>query len=175
VNEKIIKLNESYNIIAAVGVVEPKTDVPFIPIESLINGIGEKFLKELIVDKKISFLNNDNNIVVRDICEESLGQFLTYLNSKKIVGVLINFVDCIEKSLGIKFNNSEMLNLMLHVGCALERIVINDSLKYTGDVIKDDTFCKIKAASNTFKEAFKLELTDDEIMYIIDIIHSKVS
>lgn len=52
VNEKIIKLNESYNIIAAVGVVEPKTDVPFIPIESLINGMGEKFLKELIVDKK---------------------------------------------------------------------------------------------------------------------------
>ncbi|MFL0253141.1 sigma 54-interacting transcriptional regulator [Clostridium neuense] len=175
VNEKIIKLNKSYNIIAVVGVVKPKTDVPFISIENLINGMGEKFLKELIVDKKISSLNNDNNIVVRDICEESLSQFLTYLNSKKIVGILISFVDCVEKSLEIKFNNSEMLNLMLHVGCALERIVIKDSLKYTGDIVKDDTFYKIKAAGNNFKEILKLELTDDELMYIIDIIHSKAS
>lgn len=173
VNEKIIELNESYNVIASVGVVEPNVDIPFIPIESLINGMGEKFLKELIMDKKISFVNNNSNIVVRDICEESLDQFLTYLNSRKIVGALIDFVNCIEKSLDVKFNNSEMLNLMLHVGCALERVVIKDGLKYSGNIVKDDTFYKIKSASNIFNDTYRLKLSDDEIMYIVDIINVK--
>lgn len=173
IDKKISELQEKYSIMAAVGVAKPKIEVPFIPIENLISGTGEKILKELINERKITTIENKDNIVVKDLCEEGLNKFLTYLNSKKIMDPLIKFIDIIEVKLNKKFNNSQMLNLMVHVGCALERVVIRETTKYHGEIIRDKSFETIKEACEVFKKGLKLDIPDDEIMYIVDIVKTR--
>ena len=62
---------------------------------------------------------------------------------------------------------------MFHVACALERMLLNNGLTYDNDNLEFDkqTIQSLKEASLIFKNALSINLTDDEIYYIVDIIN----
>lgn len=168
--EKIKEINKKFNIIASVGILDPKIDARFISLESLIGGNGEKLLSKIIRKDSIPIV--DKNIVVKNLCEDSLKQFLTYLNPSKIISVLIEFVNVLEKTIGKKFNNSIRIRIIVHVGCALERIVINDSLIYKEDIknLNSSYIKAIREANKVFKKSLNINLSEDEIYFISEII-----
>lgn len=169
---RIEKIKDKYNIIAAVGVKNPKIQAAFIPIEEFIAGNGEEILINIIEDKNAPIKKKYGNIVAKDLCEESLNQFLTYLNPSKIINVLYDFVCELEKSLNTKFNNSQRIRLMIHLGCALERMIVKDGLVYKDDREKLDRD-KIKVIEDLnyiFKNSINIELTEDEICYISQMV-----
>lgn len=171
-NDDIKALEKKYRIIASVGIMDPKIEAPFISIESLIGGNGEEILSN-IIKSDFSFTQEVNyNIVSKKICEDSLNQFLTYLNPSKIVSVLFEFISVLEKDLNIKFNNSMSIRLMVHVGCALERAVIKESLtyKYDRDELDEKIVKVITEANSIFKNSINIELSSDEICYISEMI-----
>ncbi len=163
----VLDLETSCKIIAAVGMVKPPLDIPFIPLEKVISGEAKDFLRK-ILKSDLKIVKNDKNIVVRNLCEESLEKFLTYLNPKKIMSVLIDFQSVLEKESKRKWNNPLRIRLIVHCGCALERMVVQEGLKYQGEIDEVDTLKvkMIKKAASVFEKTLNIILSDDEIYYM---------
>ncbi|MDF2502615.1 sigma-54-dependent transcriptional regulator [Clostridium sp.] len=171
-SESIKNIEKRYKIIASVGVLDPKIQVPFISIESLIGGDGEAILSNIVNNKNSFVEEKEENVVSKKICEDSLNQFLTYLNPSKVTSVLFDFISVLEKKVNIKFNNSLRIRLMVHVGCALERMVIRDGLVYKDDKNKLDKKIvnSINEANKLFRSSINVELSEDEICYISEML-----
>ncbi len=171
-DDTIRKLAAKYKVVAAIGMVKPAYDVPFISLEKLIDGDGEKILGSLLKNN-IKFVEREKkNVVVQKLCEESLQKFLTYLNPSKVISVLIEFDSVLERKLGKTFSNPIRIRLIVHCGCALERIVTHSPLVYQGDKLKVDTqkIEMLKEASSVFENRLKLKLDEDEFYYMAEMI-----
>lgn len=165
---RISDIKQKYNVIASVGIINPKIEAPFISLEDLIGGEGENTLMSIIKNNKSYVHEKHDNVVAEDICKESLDQFLIYLNPSRIVNVLDQFVNELEEKFKISINNAMRIRIMVHVGCALERMVVKEGLKYEGDLaeIDIDKVNVIKNAGNIFEEHLNIVLSEDEILYI---------
>jgi transcriptional regulatory protein LevR/transcriptional regulator with AAA-type ATPase domain len=170
-NNRISIIKKSYSIVASVGIVDPNIDTPFISLESLISGSGEKEIINIIQKNNIKVVRKDRDVVVRDLCEDSLKQFLTYLNPYKLISVLIKFTSVLEKDMDKEFDNTMRIKLIIHIGCALERMIIKDSLMYKNDRSElDKNIIKIiNKANNIFKDSLNIMLNEDEICYIVEM------
>ena len=171
--ERIEEISQAYHIVAAVGMKKPKAKIPFIPLEQLIDGTGEQLLSELVLDRKMDMVpKRRGSMVVQKLCEESLQKFLTYLNPAKVMGGLLEFDRLLEKELGIKLSNPVRIRLLVHCGCALERIVTRSSLVYKGDKNEVDTqkLEALKKAARVFDETLKLRFDEDEFYFMANMI-----
>lgn len=171
-NKKVESLKNKYSIIASVGVLNPNIEAPFISLEALIGGNGEEVIAGIIKNNHIKIKPKQTNTVVKDLCEDSLKQFLTYLNPSKIIGVLMEFLSVLEKNLKKNFDNAMRIRILVHVGCALERMVIKDGLVYKQER-DNDNFAVLKcleAANEVFSNSLNMELSEDELFYICDMI-----
>lgn len=171
-DNEIKTILEKYDIIASIGLKKPKINVPFIPLELLISGNGEKILKEIIENKKIAVYPKKDNIVVRNLCEDNLKQFLTYLNPYKIISVLMEFVSVLETELNTQFSNSMKIKIIIHVGCAIERIVINEGLKYNEQIINVNMNIMeaINKACKVIEDTLKIIISEDEKLFIYNML-----
>lgn len=158
-------------ILAAVGMARPKMDIPFIPLEKLIGGDGESLLRAL-VNPNFRFREKEKNVVVRSLCEESLQKFLTYLNPAKVISVLFEFDSVLESELNVKLTNPIRIRLVVHTGCALERMVTRSGLTYKGarKAIDPAKLEAVRNAARVFDRALSLALTEDELCYIAELI-----
>lgn len=165
------EISKDFQIIAAVGMVKPKFSVPFIPLEKLISGEGEKVLRSLLKSGAKSVVEQ-KHIVVKNLCEESLQNFLTYLNPAKIMSVLLEFDSVLEKGLHKRLSNPLRIRLLVHCGCALERMVIKGGLAYKGDRENLDThaLAHLRQAASVFEKSLNLRLTDDELCYMAEML-----
>ena len=94
------------------------------------------------------------------------------MNPAKIIDILYDFIDELEEKTNVSFNNATRIRVMVHLGCALERMVINDGLEYKGDQGKLDNIKVnvIKEASKIFKKTINITLTDGEIYHLSEMI-----
>jgi transcriptional regulatory protein LevR/transcriptional regulator with AAA-type ATPase domain len=171
--KRLEEISQNYRIIAAVGMKKPKMNIPFIPLEQLIDGDGERLLTELVFNQEITMMPKEkSNMVVQNLCEESLQKFLTYLNPAKVMSVLLEFDRILEKELSIKLSNPLRIRLIVHCGCALERIVTRSPLSYKEDKEKIDTqkLEAVKKASRVFDETLKLRFDEDEYYFMANMI-----
>lgn len=173
--EELTKISAEHHILCAIGMKKPKMNVPFISIEQIINGPGENILKELVVKREVRInapVATKNNLVVQKLCEESLQKFLTYLNPAKVMGVLLEFDRAVEGELGIKLSNPLRIRLIVHCGCALERIVTRSPLVYKADKSKVDTLklAAVKKAARVFDDTLKLRFDEDEYYFMADML-----
>ena len=171
--DRLQELSNDYQLLAAVGMKKPQQNIPFIPLEALIDGDGERMLKTILRDKKITRLPAEtSSTVVERLCEESLQKFLTYLNPAKVMGGLLEFDKILEKELAIKLSNPLRIRLIVHCGCALERIVTRSSLAFKDDKSKVDTqkLAAVKKAANVFDKTLKLHFDEDEFYFIASMI-----
>jgi transcriptional regulatory protein LevR/transcriptional regulator with AAA-type ATPase domain len=172
--ENIREIQNDYNVIAIVGITDPKMGIPFVSLESLISGSGENQIIDIVKNNSIKVVQKEKNTVVEDLCKDSLNEFLTFLNPSKIIGSLVKFTNILEKKMNTKFKHSLRIKIIIHVGCALERVVINEGIAYRYDKSKLDKnlIAMIKDSSKIFKDAFNINLSDDEICYICEILSS---
>ena len=173
--KSINHIAKSNKIIALIGLKNPNMGIPFISLENLIDGSGEKVLKNLIEGKAIIASNDktENQIVLKNLCKQSLRELLTYLNPEKISSLLEDFVISIEKSLCINYENSDKLRIMLHVACALERMLLNEGLEYkeSPDTLNKKSLSALNEANLIFKNSLSISLTNDELYYMVDMLN----
>ena len=147
--------------------------IPFISIEELIDGSGENILRNIIKGKAFTQINKgENQIVLKNLCKQTLTEILTFLNPEKIYSLLDDFVKAIEKNLNVHYENPTKLRIMFHVACALERMLLNNGLTYDSSEFKADSkvLPALMEANLIFKDALSISLTDDEIYYMVDVI-----
>ena len=173
--KSINHIAKSNKIIALIGLKNPNMGIPFISLENLIDGSGEKVIKNLIEGKAIITSNDktENQIVLKNLCKQSLRELLTYLNPEKISSLLEDFVISIEKSLCINYENSDKLRIMLHVACALERMLLNEGLEYkeSPDTLNKKSLSALNEANLIFKNSLSISLTNDELYYMVDMLN----
>ena len=174
-SKSINNISNNNNIIAIIGLANPDMGIPFISLENLIDGSGEKTLKSIIEGKPIANSNNksENQIVLKNLCKQSLRELLTFLNPDKIYALLEDFVTSVEKSLCINYENPVKLRIMLHVACALERMVLNDGLEYreSPDTLNKNSLSALNEASLIFKKSLSISLTKNELYYMVDMLN----
>ncbi|RII35456.1 sigma-54-dependent transcriptional regulator [Clostridium chromiireducens] len=172
--KSISEISEENNILAIIGITNPDMGIPFISIDQLIEGTGENILISIIKGKTIQPIVSTEKpkIIFKNLCIQTLDEFMTFLNPKKIYSLLDEFVNLIENLLHINFENPVKLRIMFHVACALERMVLNNGLVYDEDKLNFNkrTIESLKEASLIFKNALSINLTEDELYYIDDII-----
>ena len=175
IEESVKKINSEYNVLASIGIMDPNIDVPHISLEEFIAGDGEHILLS-ILQSEIPDHSIQNSIIAEDITQETLEQFLIYLNPSKIIASLNYFTNELEKNLKVNFDNAMKIRMMVHLGCALERMVINEGLEYEGDLgaQNSSTFVVLKKASSVFLDQLNIHLTDDELLYLHKIISDYV-
>lgn len=172
--KSINHISQSNKIISLVGITNPNMGIPFISIEELIDGSGEKILKNIIDGKNVPETNKgENQIVLKNLCKQSLKEILTFLNPEKICSLLDNFVSCIESSLNKTYGNPNKLRIMLHTACALERTVIHDNLIYKDDInsLNKKNLSVLNKANLIFKNSLSITLPDDELYYMVDLLN----
>lgn len=170
--EHLTQIAHKYQIIAVVGIKNPHIDAPFIPLEQIISGQGDIILREIVGGKNFA-KTKETNVVLKRFCEDGLEEMLLYLNPNKIVPILLNFIDDIETKLKVKWDNPQKLKLVVHVGCALERMVVHEGLTF--DVsrlyeVDKRKFTIVKQAAEVFKNILQIELIDDELYYIVTML-----
>ncbi|WP_239256210.1 sigma 54-interacting transcriptional regulator [Listeria ilorinensis] len=167
-------LQEENDILMAVGIEDPEIQIPFIPLERLFASDGEEQLVSLVKQRNIFIKKSETNRITREVIENSLSEFLTYLNPKKTVDLLLSFGKKLETYLGYTFDNTFKINLLVHVGCALERMVLNDGLIYREEreMLDSDCFNALIKTNHEIIQRMNLSLTEDELCYIYDIIIS---
>lgn len=174
VHKRLTEIAHKYQIIAVVGIKNPHIDAPFIPIEQIINGQGDAILREIVgVTNNKQEKNEETNIVLRRFCEDGLQEMLLYLNPNKIMDILLKFINSLEKSLNTTWDNPQKLRLIIHVGCALERMVIHNGLIFDEKNIVTLDQEKLKIVEQQvkiFDDILQIKLTKDELYYITMMI-----
>lgn len=172
VEEKLKLFKEKYKIIATVGVTNVDSSIPFISLESLIQGKGSQLLTEILKSENYSIFESEESVIVEDLGVETLNKFLTFLNPHRIIESLVDFTKSVEDELKIEFKNSLKIMMLIHIGCALERIVTNKEITYNQDIptIPEKCIKAVRKASKIFDNELGLKLCDGEIYTISEMI-----
>ena len=109
---------------------------------------------------------------MRRLCEESLEKFLTYLNPAKVMDSLMEFDRVLEAELGKHFSNPVRIRIIVHCGCALERIVTRSPLHFDKNKQEIDTqkLSAIQKAVKIFEKTLKLRFDADELCFMAEMI-----
>ncbi|STV78608.1 NtrC family Transcriptional regulator [Klebsiella michiganensis] len=99
-------------------------------------------------------------------------EFLTYLNPKKVVDPVLEYISELEKLEGFPFDNGMKVSISVHIGSALERMVQHCGLKYDGNLSEDnqkklDTYQTI---ARCFQKKLAINLDRDELSYILEMV-----
>jgi transcriptional regulatory protein LevR/transcriptional regulator with AAA-type ATPase domain len=171
----IKEIQKEYEIIATVGTKNPKINAPHVSLEILIEGDGEKIIQQAITNGKIQYGDGriGANIVVQELCEDSLRKYLLFLNPYHITVILLEWVQNMQDELDITLSNTVIIRIIMHTAFAFERMIKNNPIAFPEDEGIDDKLEKIyEKTEKTLKPIEKklgFEVTRDEKLFIATI------
>ena len=181
-NEELQKKNEtyqevvgSYNLVAVIGNVHIDVDAPFFHISELVtDDKKENFIKFLnktgVSEQKTKHKKTDQS------AEEAAGflaQHVTYVNPLAVQKVAAEFLENLFDDLEYEEKNraSTGFSLIIHIGFMIERIIANKTIIFDHKTPYLDSnkeiFQKIRSHIKSIEEAFEIEISDDEICYMM--------
>lgn len=173
IQAKLPELMEQYYILATIGTTNPKIDAPHITLEELIEGAGEKTLRKILGSPKLKKEHSKhNNVVVKDLCLDTLNMYLVYMNPYLLSDMLIDWTKELQLKMKRQFSNTLLLKLVVHTAFAFERVVKKNPLSYH-EKAKSDVRYVAQVVSETLAPLEKqllLKLTEDEKFYIAEVI-----
>lgn len=181
-NEELQKKSEAYqeildscNLVAVIGNVHIDVDAPFFHISELVtDDKKENFIKFLnktgVRERTIKHKKTDQN------AEEAAGflaQHVMYVNPLAVQKVSTEFLDRLFDDLNYDEKNraSTGFSLIIHIGFMIERIIANKTIIFDHKTPyldnNKDIFQKIRFPIKFIEEAFEIEISDDEICYMM--------
>lgn len=181
-NEELQKKNEtyqevvgSYNLVAVIGNVHIDVDAPFFHISELVtDDKKENFIKFLnktgVSEQKTKHKKTDQS------AEEAAGflaQHVMYVNPLAVQKVTAEFLENLFDDLEYEEKNraSTGFSLIIHIGFMIERIIANKTIIFDHKTPYLDSnkeiFQKIRSHIKSIEEAFEIEISDDEICYMM--------
>ena len=149
---RIEELEQNYRIIAATGVVNPDIGVPFISLDALFKGGGSEFI-------------------------QLLEEYYTFINPKKVIGILQNYCDLIERDSKKELGQSKRMGLVMHLAGAIERALLQTPISATEseliEIRPDKMFSSVQKANQMLEERLNVKFADSETYYIIKLIDTE--
>lgn len=174
-NEAYQKIVDSYNLVAVIGNVHIDVDAPFFHISELVtDDKKENFIKFLnktgVSEQKTKHKKTDQS------AEEAAGflaQHVMYVNPLAVQKVATEFLEGLFDDLAYEEKNraSTGFSLIIHIGFMIERIIANKTIIFDHKIPYLDNnkeiFQKIRSHIKSIEEAFEIEISDDEICYMM--------
>ena len=174
-NETYQEIVDSYNLVAVIGNVHIDVDAPFFHISELVtDDKKENFIKFLnktgVSEQKTKHKKTDQS------AEEAAGflaQHVMYVNPLAVQKVATEFLENLFDDLEYEEKNraSTGFSLIIHIGFMIERIIANKTIIFDHKTPYLDSnkeiFQKIRSHIKSIEEAFEIEISDDEICYMM--------
>lgn len=106
-----VHLQQEYEILATTGIVKPKIDAVYIPMEHFFNGDAEKVL-DYLVEESESYDDSELTLEKASRFAEYMTQSFTFLNPQKLIDPLWKFSSSLIKN---EENYSQVINLLMHL------------------------------------------------------------
>lgn len=174
-NEAYQEIMDNYNLVAVIGNVHIDVDAPFFHISELVtDDKKENFIKFLnktgVSEQKTKHKKTDQS------AEEAAGflaQHVMYVNPLAVQKVATEFLEGLFDDLEYEEKNraSTGFSLIIHIGFMIERIIANKTIIFDHKIPYLDNnkeiFQKIRSHIKSIEEAFEIEISDDEICYMM--------
>lgn len=164
------------NVICIVGTFNPNiNNIPFIPLEDFLSGKAIDIINEMFKKNDMETIEGGifKDSIIRKISMDLLIDYLTFLNPSKTIEICTQFLEKIEWTLNIKFDNSISLRFIIHTACMIERIIANEGIMSTFSEYFDVNSKEYKAISkniNIIEDNFGKEVPDTEISFLYEIL-----
>lgn len=172
---------DTYNVIAVVGNVHIDVDAPFFHISELVSNDKQDNFVKFINESGIRKHASKHKEVDQNAKEAAdfLAQHVMYVNPLAVQKLSTQFLDSLFKDLQYHEKNMEStrFSLIIHIGFMIERIIANKIIifDHKEPYIKNnmEVFHKIRKHIACIEEAFEIEISDDEICYMIVTLYPK--
>ncbi|HHQ2310728.1 TPA: sigma 54-interacting transcriptional regulator [Enterococcus faecium] len=170
---KIPLLQKQYQIIASVGTKNPQLEVPHVSLEQLIEGTGEQVIRQLlgVTQHKVAQASQEN-MVAKELCEDTLKMYLVYLNPYHIADLLLDWINDVQMDLGSTFSNVSIIKLLVHTAFAFERVIKGNQINYEEE-IRSELTALLKIVDKTIsvvETQLELYLSQDEKLFISEVL-----
>ncbi|MER2063177.1 MAG: PRD domain-containing protein, partial [Alkalibacterium sp.] len=173
---KVREWQQDYTIIASTGIVDPRIQAPFIPLERFIEDRPEHLLKKFV---------SLNSVQPQDMAtDEEQAQALVYayieenfafINPKKVGPIIWSFVG---KCATMRSEETEQyafhINLAFHVAGLIERLLQNDKVTLeqseVRDVAEHPLYPELQQKISEFEQQLQLTVPLEEYSYILYFI-----
>lgn len=174
-SEEYRHLFDSYNVIAVIGNVHIDVDAPFFHISELVTTEKKEQFIKFINTTGVS-KHTTGTVKADPNAEEAasfLAQHVMYVNPLAVQKVSTEFLDKLFNDLQYDEKNidSTRFSLIIHIGFMIERIIANKIIifDHKDEYLKNnkEIFQKIRTHVKFIEDAFEIEISDDEICYMI--------
>jgi transcriptional regulatory protein LevR/transcriptional regulator with AAA-type ATPase domain len=176
IENDLINITEKYDIIACIGSFKPNINVPYFPINKLLSRSFQSEFIKFLDSNLINSEHSDREEDVKSVYEtskEMLEQYVKYINPKLAIAIIKKFIENMDLNYN-ENNQDNLLDLLIHMGCMLDRCVHGDLIKFEKlQEFKHNNishFNKIKDACPILEKAYDISISDDEICYVIRVL-----
>ena len=180
-NDKISELNEEYRIIATTGIADPNLGVPYISLEELFQGDrGKRQLIEHLENSQTWYVESKTPApkVDQTAAANYLEQYYTFINPKKVIGVLWQYCDLLAKERQLKLTDARRLALIMHLGGAIERVLLSAPVTLTEEQAvefeQSDWPQVLKLADEYLEAKLNLKFPPAEAYYIAKLVDTEM-
>ncbi|API90004.1 transcription antiterminator BglG [Marinilactibacillus sp. 15R] len=169
--EKREKLKKDFSIVATTGILNPKLDAPFIPLEQFIEQDVEVVLKDIISQNSIvSFTPEVDEGNAKRLCQNFIEESYTFINPAKVIDPLWisakEFYDLSDEREG---NYAFHINLIMHLAGVVERTVLNETLTIDSDleqIKRHPLYSEIKKVIIKLEKQLNIKIAYSEYYYL---------
>lgn len=169
---------QMYNVLAIVGTENPEVEnVRYFGLDKLVNG---ELIDEFVQSVAQQFNVDDQNLKQELIFNFSLKKMvenLTILDADRVLYLVSETINEIERGLEITFDANKKYLLFLHISCMIERILRKEEVDKQEDIdeyIKENrvTMEKVHRSLQNIEEKYTIKVSNLELRLINDIIFS---
>lgn len=168
---------DTCNVLFAASTMElGPADFPVVAVEDIITQRGLDKIKSglsgYLTEEEFEHFKQN---LVNQFSLENVVESLTILNASRVLSLVADMLEEMQRALGSHFQPKTVVGLNLHISCLIERLVKKEEIKSYRDL---ERFCEehrdfVALARRCFAniaEQYRINLPDSEIGYIYDYI-----
>lgn len=173
------QLEGEYRIIASTGILNPNLAAPFIPLDQfLTTDVGELMNRLLTGSEMLVASEAENDQGIQETAMAYMEENFTFLNVPKLFPVIWDFVSELIEAYGPQGNTQPLaINLAMHVGGMVERVLLQEPLTITAkqekETLADEFYSRLHLHVQSFERLLRLEIPLAEEYYLLEILNLK--
>lgn len=178
-DQGLSEIQKEYAVLAIVGIADPKIDVPYLSIPTLLGEDGKELLTRIISE---SMLSHDQEVFVgfekaQKIGFDYLQNTVTFLNPVKVFEPLWECAsDLVQETVMSDEDYTGTINLVVHIAGAMERLLCQDNISadraHMEAFKKTSLFLTVKEKIQFLEKTFSTKFPDEELFYIGKLIEN---
>lgn len=174
--KKLQESSQNYNVVAVVGNINLDLNLPYFPINKLLDkNFQKEFFHLLDINLSVAAPVTQVTKTVYEKAKEMLEQYVKYINPKFAVIQIKKFIANINYT---SENEDFILDLIVHTGCMLDRCIHKDAVLFENvSAFKKEhpqEFALVRTNIDVLAKEYDININDDEVCYIVKIIKFRV-